>query len=222
MVAVPPPPGSTGPSLRSVLEGLRYVRGQPILLGMFLTDLVGTFFGWPTAAFPALAVLYTRSPGALPAATALGFLYAAPALGALLASLTSGWTRRVHHHGRGVILAVVVWGTAVACLGLSPTLWLAILSLMLVGGANLISGIFRGALANETIPDTLRGRLAGIELISYSSGPVLGDVETGAVATVFTPGIAVFSGGLLCILGVGLVALAVPSLRRYDNRDKPA
>jgi MFS family permease len=90
---------------------------------------------------------------------------------------------------------------------------------MLVGGANLISGIFRGALANETVPDALRGRLAGIELISYSSGPVLGDVETGAIATAFTPSIAVFSGGLLCLLGVGVVALAVPSLRRYDNRE---
>lgn len=219
MVAVPPPPGAAGPNLRSVLEGLRYVRGRPVLLGTYLVDLVGTFFAWPTAVFPALAVLYTRSPGSIPAATALGLLYAAPAVGALLASVTSGWTRRVHHHGRGVILAELAWGIAVAGMGLAPTLPPAFACLTVLGGANLVSGVFRGALANETVPDALRGRLAGIELIAYTSGPVLGDVETGAIATVFSPSIAVFSGGLLCILGVGLVALAVPSLRRYDNRD---
>jgi hypothetical protein len=87
-----------------------------------------------------------------------------------------------------------------------------------MGGANLISGVFRGALSARATPDALRGRLAGIELICYSSGPILGDAETGAVATLFTPAIAVFAGGILCVLGVSLLALLLPSLRAYDVR----
>jgi MFS family permease len=213
------PPLLTGERLSPlrVLEGLRYVRGRPILLATYLTDMVATFFGWPTAVFPALAVLYVRHDDAIPAATALGLLYAAPAVGALLASATSGWTRHVHHYGRGVILAVLAWGLAITGLGLAPALPLALGCLVVVGGANLISGVFRGALSNETTPDTLRGRLASIELICYTSGPLLGDVETGAVATILTPGIAVLSGGILCVLGVSLLALTLPSLRRYES-----
>jgi Transmembrane secretion effector len=217
MRAVPPPVDAERPSLGRVLEGLRYVRGRPVLLGTYLVDLVATFFGWPTAVFPALAVLYTRAHGAMPAAIALGLLYAAPAVGALLASATSGWTRRVHRHGWGVILAVLAWGLAITGMGLASSLPLACACLVLVGGANLISGVFRGALSNATTPDALRGRLAGIELICYTSGPVLGDVEAGAVATLFTPTISVLSGGILCVLGVGLLALALPQLRHYDT-----
>jgi len=220
MRAVPPAQDARRPSLGHVIEGLRYVRGQPVLLGTYLVDLVATFLAWPTAAFPALALLYTRSRGAVPAASALGLLYAAPAVGALLASVTSGWTRRIHRHGRGVILAVLAWGLAITGLGLAPSLPLACACLMLVGGANLISGVFRGALSSETTPDALRGRLAGIEMICYTSGPLLGTVETGAVATLFTPGIAVLSGGILCVLGVSLLALALPQLRRYDNQNR--
>jgi MFS family permease len=220
MHAVPPPPGAERPSLARVREGLRYVRGQPVLLGTYLVDLVATFFGWPTAVFPALAVLYTRPHGVLAAATVLGLLYAAPAVGALLASASSGWARRVHRRGRGIIAAVLTWGLAITGVGLAPSLPLAFAFLVLVGGANLISGVFRGALSNEITPDALRGRLAGIELICYTSGPVLGDVGTGAVATLFTPNIAVLSGGILCVLAVSLLALSLPQLLRYDSRTR--
>lgn len=218
MRAVPPPPDAERPSLQRVVEGLLYVRGHPVLLGIFLVDMTATFFGWPYALFPALAVLYTSHTPAIPAATALGLLYAAPAVGALLASATSGWTRRIHRHGLGVIVAVTVWGLSITGMGLAPSLPLALACLALMGGANLISGIFRGAIANETIPDALRGRLAGIEVVSYSSGPLLGNLEAGAVGTVFTPRFSVLSGGILCVLGVGVLALALPRLRRYDNR----
>lgn len=221
MRAVPPPLNAARVSLRSVLDGLRYVRSRPILLGTYLVDFVATFFAWPTAVFPALAVLYTRQQAAIPAATALGLLYAAPAVGALLASVTSGWTRRVHRHGWGVLLAVLAWGSAITLLGLAPWLWLALLCLVLMGAANLISGVFRGALSTQATPDALRGRLAGIELICYTSGPILGDAEAGAVATIVSPGIAVLSGGILCVLGVGLLALRLPSLRAYDARYQP-
>lgn len=221
MQAVPPPLTAERPSLRGALGGLRYVRSRPLLLGTYLVDMVATFFGWPMALFPALAALYTRGSAALPAASALGLLYAAPAGGALLASATSRWTRRVHRHGLAVIVAVIAWGTSIAVMGLARSLPLALVCLLLVGGANTISGVFRGAISNETIPDALRGRLAGIELICYTSGPVLGDVEAGAVATVFTPQVSVLFGGVLCVLGVGLLALALPQLRHYDNRHQP-
>ncbi len=220
MRAVPPPLNAARVSLRSVLDGLRYVRSRPILLGTYLVDFVATFFAWPTAIFPTLAVLYTRGQAALPAATALGLLFAAPAVGALLASTTSGWTRRVHRHGRGVLVAVLVWGLSVTLLGLAPSLELALVCLAVMGGADLISGVFRGALSARATPDALRGRLAGIELISYTSGPVLGNAETGVVATLFTPDIAVLSGGILCLLGVSLLALLLPSLRAYDAREQ--
>jgi MFS family permease len=222
MRATPPRRAIARPSLHHVREGLRYVRGRPELLGTYLVDFVATFFGWPTAAFPALAVLYTSAPGSLPAATALGLLYAAPAVGSLFASATSGWTRHVHRRGRGVLFAVLIWGLAITSLGLAPSLPLALACLALMGGANLVSAVFRSALANETTPDALRGRLAGIELICYTSGPTLGDLETGPVATIFTPNLAVLSGGLLCVAGVGLLAVMIPSLRRYDSRQASA
>lgn len=225
MRASPPPRDVARPSFHHVREGLRYVRGRSELLGTYLVDCIATFFGWPTAAFPALAVLYTSASGAprpLPAATALGLLYAAPAVGSLVASATSGWTRHVHRRGRGILLAVLTWGLAITGLGLAPSLPLALACLVLMGGANLVSAVFRSALTNETTPDALRGRLAGIELICYTSGPTLGDLETGAVATIFTPNLAVLSGGLLCVAGVGLLAVVVPSLRRYDSRHATA
>jgi MFS family permease len=218
MHAVPPPPDAERPSLRSVLEGLSFVRSRPVLLGTYLVDFAATFFGWPTALFPALAVLYTRHNSAIPAAAALGLLYSAPAVGALMASATSGWTRRIHRHGLGVTLAVMAWGLAIAAMGLAPSLLVALACLVVVGGANLISGVFRGALSIEATPDALRGRLAGIELVCYTSGPLLGDVEAGVVASIFTPNVSVLSGGILCVLGVSLLALALPQLRRYDNR----
>jgi MFS family permease len=225
MRASPPPRDGARSSLHHVREGLRYVRSRLELLGTYLVDFVATFFGWPTAVFPALAVLYTSAPGAaggIPAATALGLLYAAPAVGSLVASATSGWTRHVHRRGRGILLAVLTWGLAITGLGLAPSLPLALACLVLMGGANLVSAVFRSALTNETTPDALRGRLAGIELICYTSGPTLGDLETGAVATIFTPNLAVLSGGLLCVAGVGLLAVMVPSLRRYDRRHASA
>jgi len=218
MRAVPPPPDAERPSLRRVAEGLRYARSRPELLGTYLVDMVAMFFGMPTALFPSLAVLYTRHTATIPTATALGLLYAAPAVGAFLASATSGWTGRVHRHGLAVLLAAGGWGVAIVCLGLAPSLPLALVFLALAGGADMVSGLFRSVIWNKTIPDALRGRLASIELISYSSGPLLGDVESGAIATIFTPRFSVLSGGVLCVVGVGLMALALPQFRRYDDR----
>jgi hypothetical protein len=184
--------------------------------------MVAIFFGMPNALFPALAVQYGHGGGQAAVARALGLLFAAPAVGAFLASATSGWAQHVHRHGLAVILAAGSWGLAITGLGLATDLRLAFVFLALAGGADMISGLFRGVIWNQTIPDALRGRLASIEMLSYLSGPLLGDFESGVVATAFTPRLSILSGGVVCVLGVGAVALALPRFRRYDNRQAPA
>ncbi|HEY8286338.1 MAG TPA: MFS transporter, partial [Chloroflexota bacterium] len=168
-------------------------------------------FGMPTALFPALAPHFGG-------AGVLGLLYAAPAAGSLVAGATSGWCGHVHRHGRAIIVAAMVWGAAIAGFGLADWLPLALLFLAVAGAGDEISGIFRGTVWNQTIPDALRGRLAGIELLSYSSGPSLGNVESGSVASLFGVRASVVSGGLLCVIGVALVAVALPAFRAYDER----
>ncbi len=211
MRAVPPPPDAERPSLRRVAEGLRYARSRQELLGTYLVDMVAMFFGMPSALFPALAPHY-GGPGVL------GLLYAAPAVGALVATVTSGWAGRVHRHGLAILWAAGAWGVAITLFGLVDSLPLALLCLAFAGGADMVSGLFRGTIWNQTIPDALRGRLAGIELISYSSGPTLGNVESGTVAALVGPRASVVSGGLLCVAGVALLAAALPVFRRYDGR----
>jgi MFS family permease len=174
------------------------------------------FFGMPNALFPAIAASYGG-------ADVLGLLYAAPAVGAFLATLTSGWTGRVHRHGLAVIYAATGWGVAILAFGLVDHLWLVLLFLGLAGGADMVSGIFRSTIWNTTIPDQLRGRLAGIELISYSSGPTLGNVEAGAVAALTSTRMSIGIGGVLCLAGTALLAVALPDFRKYDDRDvRPA
>ncbi len=206
-----PPPDAERPSLRRVAEGLRYARSRPELLGTYIVDMVAMFFGMPTALFPALAPHY-GGPGVL------GLLYAAPAAGSLVATVTSGWSGRVHRHGLAILWAAGAWGAAITLFGLVDSLPLALLCLAFAGGADMVSGLFRGTIWNQTIPDALRGRLAGIELISYSSGPTLGNVESGTVAALVGPRASVVSGGLLCMAGVALLAVALPVFRRYDGR----
>jgi MFS family permease len=211
MRAVPPPPEAEPPSLRSVAEGLRYAWSREELLGSYGVDMVAMFFGMPMALFPAVADEFGG-------AGVLGLLYAAPAVGELLASLTSGWVSRVHRHGLAIICAAAGWGIAIVGVGLAPNLALALVCLGVAGAADMISGIFRGTLWNQTIPDRLRGRLAGIEQVSYSSGPLLGNLEAGVVATLASVRASIVSGGILCVVGVGFLALALPAFRRYDAR----
>lgn len=154
----------------------------------------------------------------LDAEWSLGLMYAAIPAGSLLVSLTSGWTSRVHRHGRMVVLGAAGWGLAIAASGIVGNVWLVLLFLLLGGCFDMVSGIFRGAMWNQTIPDELRGRLAGIELLSYSVGPQLGQVRAGGVAAWRGVRASVWSGGLACVAGVGLLALCLPGLMRYDVR----
>jgi MFS family permease len=211
MRTVPPPPDAAGPSLQGVLEGMRYARSRQELIGTYVVDFVAMVFGMPMALFPALAA-GLGGPGIL------GLLYAAPSAGALLATLTSGWTKRVHRHGAAVVCAAGVWGIAVTVLGFAPSLPVALACLVLAGAADMVSGLFRMTIWNQTIPDALRGRLASIEMVSYSSGPLLGHVESGAVAALAGLRFSVVSGGVLCIAGVALCAVLLPGFRRYDAR----
>ncbi|MDQ2859050.1 MAG: MFS transporter [Candidatus Eremiobacteraeota bacterium] len=208
------PTGAQPASVSRALQGFRYAMGRRDLLGTYLVDFIAMFFGMPNALFPALASQYGG-------AAVVGAFYAAPALGAMLAAVASGWTARVRRHGRAIVIAALVWGVAIASLGAIHGFVPALAALAVAGAADAISGLFRQTIWNQTIPDALRGRLAGIEFISYASGPTLGDVEAGAVAAVFGTRVSVLSGGVLCVVGVAVAALALPELWRYDSAAVP-
>ena len=211
MRAVPPPVDAARPSIARVLEGIRYARSRPELIGTYVVDIVAMLFGMPMALFPAIAQN-------LGGPSVLGLLYAAPAVGALCFAATSGWTRRVHRHGMGVIVAATVWGVAIIGFGVISGLTAALFFLALAGAADMASGVFRQVIWNQTIPDSLRGRLASIELLSYSVGPMLGNFEAGVVASLFSVRTSILSGGVLCVVGCVLCAIALPAFRKYDER----
>jgi len=215
MRAVPPPPESSGVSFRAIAQGLRYARSRQDLLGTYLVDMNAMFFGIPTALFPQVA---THFGGA----AVLGVLYAAPSVGSLLVTLSRGWTRRVRHQGRGVALAAGAWGVGIIAFGLSNSLAMAVVALALAGGADMVSGLFRQTIWNQSIPDVLRGRLAGIEMLSYSSGPTLGNVEAGLAEAIAGLRVSIVFGGAACVVGTVALATAMPRLWRYDSRDAPA
>jgi MFS family permease len=209
MRAVPPPPNSEGFSLSAIVEGLRYARSRQDLLGSYLVDMNAMFFGIPTALFPQVA---THFGGA----AILGVLYAAPSAGSLLVTLTSGWARHVRRNGRAVALAAGLWGLGIIGFGFARTLPLAIVGLVVAGGADMVSGLFRSTMWNQSIPDALRGRLAGIEMLSYSSGPTLGNVEAGLVESLAGLRASIVSGGVLCVVGTVALAVALPRFWNYD------
>ncbi len=209
--AVPPAEDAERPSIAAVIEGFRYASSRQELIGTYVVDFVAMVFGMPLALFPAIS-------DRLGGPSVLGLLYAAPAVGALVASLTSRWTPHVHRHGLAVMLSATVWGLAIVGFGFCQTLWPALVYLAIAGGADGISGIFRMTMWNETIPDTLRGRLASIEMVSYMSGPLLGHLEAGAVAAAFGVMASVVSGGVLCVAGVLACGVWLPRFVRYDAR----
>lgn len=200
------------PSLRAIGAGIGYAFRRRDLLGTYLVDMVGMFLAMPIVLFPAFAKDVLREP------TLLGLLYSAEGVGALLATLTSGWVSRVHRHGRAVVVATLVWGASVGIAGLAPGIWFAIGCFVLAGGADLISGLFRGVIWNQTIPDQMRGRLAGIEMLSYQLGPLGGQVRSGLVADLSTVRVSIVSGGILCVAGVVATTVWLRDFWRYDAR----
>lgn len=209
--AVPPPDNAERPSWAGIKKAWRYAFSRQELLGTYFIDIAAMFFAMPQALYPALAVYFGERY--------VGFFPAAIAAGALTASVTSGWTKNVHRHGLMVTAAAVLWGVAIVFFGLSDSIVLALTFLFAAGFFDMISGIFRGAIWNQTIPNYLRGRLASIEMISYLTGPMLGSAKMGIVAETFGVRTALISGGVLCVASVAGAALFLPKFLAYDGRE---
>jgi MFS family permease len=210
---LPPLEAAERPSLRSILEGFRFLKGRQALIGIFLVDTSAMVFGMPSALFPAFAL--HRLSGS---ASTVGYLYAAPSAGALAGSLASGWITRVRRQGLGVTIAACLWGAAIAGFGFTTSLWPAFALLAVAGGADFYSAVLRSTMLLRSTPDHLRGRLLGIEFMQVASAPNLGDVEAGVLASLTSLRFSIVSGGVLCIVGCVAAALALPAFRRYDSR----
>ncbi|MEQ1646489.1 MAG: MFS transporter, partial [Pyrinomonadaceae bacterium] len=191
---VPPPENAEKPSFQSIKKAWKYAFSRQELVGTYFIDIAAMFFAFPQALYPALAVVYGDKY--------VGFFPAAIAVGALSASLTSGWTKNVQRHGLMVIIAAVLWGVAILFFGFVDSLVPALIFLVAAGFFDMISGIFRGAIWNQTIPNFLRGRLASIEMMSYLTGPMLGSAKMGIVAEKFGVKSALISGGALCVIAI--------------------
>jgi hypothetical protein len=194
-------------SRHALAEGWRYALQRKDLLGTYLIDMNAMFFGMPNALFPAFGSVFGEQN--------VGWLYSAAPVGALLLSLTSRWTVRFQRHGMVIAWAAGLWGVAIIGFGLSKNLWLALMFLALAGAADMVSGIFRMTLWNQTIPARLRGRTAAIEMVSYLSGPYLGNAEAGFAARLLGLGPSVVMGGVLCVLGSTVITWALPAFRNY-------
>ena len=202
------PAAGSALGLRSILAGFSYARGRQDLLGSYLADLAAMTLAYPAALYPFVAAN-------LHAPWATGLMFAAPSAGALVITVVSGWMGRVRRHGLAIAISAVAWGLLITGFGLAPGIWAALGFLVLAGAADMVSGIFRDTLWNQTIPDRLRGRMAGLELLSYSLGPSAGQIRAGAVASVTSARFSIASGGLLCAGAVGVVCLLLPGFTRY-------
>jgi MFS family permease len=203
---------TTPPSLRGIAEGMRYAASRRDILGTYLVDIAAMVLAFPVVVFPALASEVFARP------ELIGLLYSAETVGAVVATALSGWTARVHHHGRAIVVAAALYGGAIGLAGLMPTFWLVLVFLALAGAADMISGIFRATVWNQTIPEHLRGRLAGIEMLSYSLGPLAGQVRAGVTADAWSVRGAISSGGFACVVGVALTAAWLRDFWTYDAR----
>jgi MFS family permease len=206
---------TTPPSLRGIREGLDYALRRRDLLGTYLVDIAAMFLAMPVVLFPALVEDVFARP------ELLGLLYSAETVGAMLATALSGWTAHVHHHGRAVVIAAVAYGACIGAAGLMPELWLVAVALAAAGAADMISAIFRSTVWNQTIPESMRGRLAGIEMLSYSVGPLSGQVRAGFVADLWSVRGSIASGGFACVAGVALTAAWLRDFWSYDERTDP-
>lgn len=207
-----PPTGEGGQrlGLRAPMSGLEYVAKRPVLLSVFGADLLAMIFGLPRAVFPAMATTIFRvgAPG-------LGLLYAAPAVGALVASLFTGWVTRVRRQGRMVLYCVAAWGVSIAAFGLVPSFILGLFFLAAAGAADMLSALFRNTIIQLSTADAFRGRVTSLYTMVVTGGPRLGDLETGVVASLVSVPFAVVSGGVACLFGLAVLAALVPALRRY-------
>jgi MFS family permease len=208
---MPPHPDADRPGIRSIVEGFRFVAREKVILGFFLVDTNAMVFGMPLGLFPAIAARFGN-------ATFLGALYAAPAAGALIAGLGSGWVAYVRRQGLVVVAAASLWGVAIAGFAYADRFWLALVLVALAGLADQVSAIFRNAMLLALTPDRLIGRVRGIEFMQVASAPSLGNMEAGVLASLTSIRFSVASGGLLCVAGTFASAAAFPALVRYEAK----
>ncbi|MEU4347552.1 MFS transporter [Streptomyces sp. NPDC023838] len=201
----------------SVLDGFRFLATRPNLRMTFFSDFCAMILAHPRALFPAVAALWYGGD-----ARTTGLLVAAPALGALLGGVFSGWLSRIHRHGLAILLAVGAWGAAIAVFGLTRNLWLGLLFLALAGCADTVSMVFRNTMLQVAAPDEMRGRLQGVFIVVVAGGPRLGDFLAGTTADLASPTVAVTGGGLACVLAVTLLGVTRRRFARYDSRDPEA
>jgi MFS family permease len=208
---LPPLEDVDRPSFRSIVDGFRFLKSRQSLIGIFAIDTNAMVFGMPSALFPAIAL--HRLHGT---ASTLGYLYAAPYAGALCCSLLSGWCSHVRRMGLGITVMACLWGAAIAGFGFMTSLWPALLLLAVAGGADFYSAVLRSTMLLRSTPDHLRGRLLGIEFMQVASAPNLGDLEAGVLASLTSLRFSIVSGGVACIAGCVVTALALPKFLKYD------
>jgi len=209
--SVPPLTTRTAPSLQSLMEGLRYAFGRKDLLGTYVVDLAAMFLAMPMALFPFWA-------DAIGAPWALGLFYSSITTGAVIVTLLSGWMRNYPHHGKAVVFGAFGWGVAIVAAGTTDSLFVVITCLVIAGAFDQVSALFRGFIWNQSIPDELRGRLAGIEMLSYLLGPLGGQARAGGMAAMTSLRTSIVGGGLLCVGFVLAIASLMPQFRNYDVR----
>jgi MFS family permease len=201
----------TRPGLRSVVDGLRFIVMRPVLLMSFGVDIIAMVFAMPRALFPEVAETRFGGP------SAVGWLFAAISIGAVLGGLSSGWIGRVHRQGVALTVAVVGWGTAVALAGLGRTLWVTVALLAVAGAADLVSAVLRQTILQVYAPDEMRGRLQGVFVVVVAGGPRLGDLRAGATAAVAGATFSWVAGGITSVVLVLIATALVPAFRHYDS-----
>ncbi len=190
------------------VDGLKFLRAQPVILAFFSLDFFATFFGSPEALLPiyASAILHVGPQG-------LGILMAAMPIGAVVLAPLTGLVGRVARQGLGVVMAILLWGVCITAFGFFPApLWLGVLFLAGAGAADMVSLILRSLVRQLLTPDEYRGRSSGANGMFVIGGPMLGQFESGLVASIFSPEIAVISGGLACIVATVVIVALVPGL----------
>jgi hypothetical protein len=213
MPRMPPLENSPRAGLRSVLDGLRFLTRAPNLRMTFVIDLCAMVLAQPRALFPAMAAkVYGGGAGLV------GVLQAAPAAGAVLAFLFSGWVSRVNKQGLAIVVAVLVYGAAVGGVGLTHLLWLGVVFLAVTGMADMVSAAYRSTILQVAAPDQLRGRLQGVFIVVVAGGPRAGDFVAGSVASGVGERVALVLGGLACMVGVVTAASLSRRFLAYDGR----
>ncbi len=212
MSRMPDPDRRDASPWEDMKSGLKFAVSKPELIGTYVIDIVAMIFAFPVALFPAMSEQWGG-------AKAAGLLFSAMAVGSLVITVFSGWTSKVTHHGRGVVIAATLWAVFIIGVGQTDHLWVALSFLALAGAADMMSGLFRGIIWNETVPNDMRGRLSGIEMISYMSGPLLGNARAGWMAAKYSVPFSLSAGGVICTIAVIVTAFCLPKFWRYRGSE---